>query len=225
MARNENPPFGRGETFYNGGTITADTTQTGSAKYGGAQMEGKEWDFEDISYNVTGQVGAKPNRTNRLVRCRICRNVSGINLLPSRLANFCLAGTSPALNGGQDFGSQVDGYASTTAQFVAGVIDEWLPAAGVPPDDLFWLVVRGPTTVLTDLAGGVNNLIAIGDVLVALTAATSQATTAGRVGEQVLTGATSPLALQAMNYIGRALSAATTANTNALLLVEIRQLY
>jgi hypothetical protein len=226
MARQENPPFGRGETFYNGGTIVSlGISGAGSANYGGPQMEGKEWEFEDVSYNNPGQVGAKPNRTNRMCLCRIVRNVSGINLLPGRLANFTL-NASDQLNGGQDFGAEVDGYASTTAQFVGGVIDEWLPAAGVPAFDLFWLVVRGPSSVLTDLAAGINNNIAVGDVLVALTAATSQCTTAGRVGEQAITAtSTSPLALQVMNFIGRALSAVTTAQTNASILAEIRQLY
>jgi hypothetical protein len=213
MARLENPPFGRGETFYNGGTV--DTTNLSAL-----QMEGKEWEFEDVQYNVAGQVGAKPARTNRFCLCRIVRNVSGINLLPSRLVSFQIGGTD-----GRWAGSRVDGYTTTTAQFAAGVVDEWLPAAGVPNDDLFWLVIRGPTTVLTDLAGGANNVINVGDVLVALTAATSQATTAGRVSDQVLTGATAVLGVQLMNYIGRALSAATTANTNQALLMEFRQEY
>ena len=76
--------------------------------------------------------------------------------------------------------------------------------------------------VTTDLAGGANDVINIGDVLTALTAATSGATTAGRVKPQSLAGATSVLGLEIMNMIGRAMSAATTANTGANLLVDIR---
>lgn len=209
MARQENPPFPRGETFYNGGTI--DPTNLG-----GGQMIGKEWVFEDIDLSG-GTVGAKPNRSNRYIKARIVRNVSGINLLPKRLANLAATQTD-----GRHFGDEVDGYSDVSAARCGGVIDEWLPAAGVPTNDLFWLVTAGPTQVLTDLAGAATNVFNVGTNVVALTAATSQATTAGRVYPQDLTGATSLLGNQVMNVIGTALSAATTANTNAGILIELK---
>lgn len=76
--------------------------------------------------------------------------------------------------------------------------------------------------MLTDLAAGANNLIPEGTVLVALTAATSGATTAGRVAPQDLTGATAALGLQVQNRLGYALSARTTAQTNTTILVDKR---
>jgi len=75
--------------------------------------------------------------------------------------------------------------------------------------------------VLTALDGGADNVFNVNDVIVALTAATSQATTAGRVAPQVLTGATALLGNQVQNRLGRAMSAKTTANTNNSLLVNI----
>ena len=199
MARNEAPMFPRGSTYYNGGTI--DTNNLG-----GTQHEGKEYVFEDNTYG-----------TNLYVTVRIVRNVGAAALLPSRLVTF-KAGY---------YGQRVDGYGTTTAQGVAGVVDEFLPSAGVPVNDLFYIVTAGPTKVLTDLAGAGNNVIAQGDTLCALTAATSGATTAGR-GYAPLTGATAATTSPAnvlQNFFGRAMSAATTANTNTGLLVFVNNTF
>jgi hypothetical protein len=99
-------------------------------------------------------------------------------------------------------------------------VDEFLPAAGVPANDLFYIVVRGPATVITSLSDMSADVV-VGDRLVAITAVTSGATTSGRV--QPLPGATSSTALanEILNTVGYALSAKTTANTNADLLVEV----
>lgn len=201
--RLENPPFPRGETFYNGLSID-------STNLGGLQFEGAEWEFEDVQINAG--VGAKPNRTNMKVRCRCVRNVAAIALQPKRLVTFQLTAGM--------YGSRVDGYATTTAQR-GFPVDEYLPAAGVPVNDLFWIVVAGPALVLTPLDAGSDNVINVGDAVVALTAATSGATTAGRVYTQDLTGATSLLANQVQDRVGYALSAVTTGNTGANLLIEV----
>jgi hypothetical protein len=215
MARKENPPFGRGETFYGNSPIPA----IDANNLGGKNFEGEIWEFEDVSYAL-GSVGAKQVRSNRLVKCMCVRNISGINLLPKRLANLTTVAEAEVGQNLPAYLGQVDGYAFATAQR-AYPIDEWLPAAGVAPNDLFWIVVEGPATVLTDLAGAANDVFSIGQGVVALTAVTSQATTAGRVAPVDYTGATAVLANQIQNLIGHALSAATTANTNAGLLVEV----
>jgi hypothetical protein len=222
MSRKENPPFGRGETFYG----QSPTPAIVATNLGGPQMEGKVWVFEDLNYNATPFVpGAKPARTNEYVECRIVRNVSLINLLPMRLVSFAVPPYTNSTSDTDLYGSAVDGYTTTSGQFAAGVVDEWLPAAGVAPNDLFWIVTKGPTQVLTPLDAGADNVFTIGQVVAALTAATSQATTAGRVYPQDLTGATSLLGNQVMNAIGRALSAATTANTGAALLVDLKMTF
>ena len=196
MSRDENPPFGRGETFFQGDTANATD---------GAELEGKEWVFEDKSPTD------RTARSNKYCRCRIVRNTSGIALLPKRIARFELSAV--------DYGAQADGYTTTTAA-EGFPIDEYLPAAGVPANDLFWIVIEGPAVVLTSLSDLTADLAA-GAWVVAITAVTSQATTAGRVTNNDLTGATALLANQVLNRIGRCLSAKTTQNTNADLLVEV----
>jgi len=213
MARTDAPPFERGFTFYNGATITADAS---TGLFGGYEHEGKVWVFEDVNWLQSGVVGAKTNRTSRMVHCMAIRNVSGINLLPGRVGALQTGGTD-----GRYFLGRCDGYGTTTAQRGCFVIDEWLPAAGVPNNDLFWGVIQGPTTVLTALDGGADNVYTVGLEFVALTAVTSQATTAGRIAPQDLTGAAALLGNQVQNKLGYALSAATTANTNLSLLVDI----
>lgn len=222
MAKMENPPFPRGDTYY-GPDRTIDTADLDT------KLEGMEWEFEDLDYSVTG---AKPSRTGRLVKCRLVRNVSGIPLLPKR----CVTYQKSAGN----YYKRVDGYSTITADSVAGVVDEWLPTAGVRNNDLFWMVVEGPTECLNDLDAVTGTRIDVGNLLIALTAVTSQATTAGRVRAvnptaastfTELTGLTvseanttdgTALAIAA-NIIGRALSARTSANTNSGVLVALKQ--
>jgi hypothetical protein len=200
MSRLNSPPFARG-------------TFAGPQLDGGLEfphLEGREFVFEDINPNPNG--GANGQRTGEYVTCRLVRNVSGATLLPKRLVKFdTTAGR---------YGSRVIGYSTLTAES-SYPIDEYLPATGVPNNALFYIVVSGPALVLTDLAGGANNVFTVGQLLVALTAATTGATTAGRVAPIDLTGATAALGGQIIGRLGRALTARTTGNTNADLLVDI----
>lgn len=203
MARDENPPFGLGETFY-GTDGTIDSTDLG-----GVNLEGKEWVFEDV--NPTS--GA--HRSGRSKRCRIVRNVSGINLLPKRLVRFRASGT--------DYGTQVDGYTHIPSQ-EGYPVDEWLPAAGVRDDDLFWIVLEGPAVcILTRDAAADGAVVSVGGWVVAETAATSQsATTAGHVeAKHTTAAATDVLGDAVMNRVGRALSAKTTADTGEDILIDV----
>lgn len=200
MARNENLPFSIGETFYNGGTID-------SNNLGGVDLEGKEYIVEDVNPN-TGVV-----RTGQYRRVRIVRNVSGVALLPKMLVRFDTAAGK--------VGARVIGYARTTAA-EGYPVDEYLPTAGVPNNDLFYIVIEGPATVLTSKAASAVNVIGVNAWVVAATAAAStHSTTAGRVEVQDLTGATALLADQVQNRVGRALTAKTTANTDADLLLTV----
>lgn len=200
MARDENPPFDRGHTYYDGETI--DTNNLG-----GENLEGKEWVFEDVNPN-TGVA-----RTGRSVRCRIVRNASGINLLPKRIAQL---DTTTAGN----YPGTALGYVNTTAG-EGFPIDEYLPSAGVPNGDLFWIVIDGPAVVTTAVEADLTNVIAIGGWVVGVTAAAStHVTTAGRVMRAATTGATNVLRQTIQNRIGRAMSAKTTANTNVDLLID-----
>lgn len=191
-------PFDRGQTAQTGLT-TIDATVLNN-------LEGSEFDCQDVDPN-TGIV-----RTGRPIRLRCVRNKSGGALLPKRLVQFSTTAG--------EYGSWVTGYATVTAD-VAYPIDEYLPSTGVADNDLFYIVVSGPALVLTPLDAGSDNVINVGDVLNSLTAATSGATTAGRVASADFTGATTPLAKQIKNRIGYALTAKTTANANADLLCDV----
>lgn len=200
MARDDAPPFPLGETFYGtDGTID-------SNNLGGVNLEGKEWVFEDV-HPTTGIV-----RTGRSKRCRIVRNVSGINLLPKRLGRFRLVGT--------DYGHEIDGY--TVVNEEGYPIDEYLPAAGVRDDDLFWITIEGPAVCVTTRDPASDGaVIDVGGWVVAETAATSQsATTAGHV-QAVDFATTDALATVVVNRVGRAMSAKTTDDTGTDILIDV----
>lgn len=208
MPWNESPPFPRGETYYNGRTIDSNALE-------GANLEGKEYTFPDLDLATAG--GARASRSNREVRCRVVRNSAGIALLPKRVVKYKTS----------TYGYQVDGYTAVTSEDFAGVVDEWLPTTGVPSNDLFYIVIQGPTVALTDIAASAANLVSQGSLLVALTAVTSQATTAGHVTVATAIAAATTdndgtVFDQAVNRIGRALSAKTTNNTNADIYVDLR---
>jgi hypothetical protein len=149
--------------------------------------------FPDVN-PTTGAI-----RSNRVKTCIAVRNTSGVTLLPKRVVVF----KSGSL-------SEVDGYTSVTDQASAGVVDEHLASSGVANNDVFWITVQGPTEV--KLGPGLQ--AAANTTLVALTAATSTvSTTAG----QAQTAAATFLQ---NGYIGRALSAGTTAQ-NVLAVVNL----
>lgn len=205
--RLEAPPFQRGHTMYEG--ITVDMTKIPPA---GQSLEGTEWEFADVDLS---QYGAEQMRSNETVRVRVVRNVSTIALAAKRLVTMQKTGTD-----GRYYEGRVDGYVNTTADRCFPV-DEWIGSAGVPINDLFYVVVRGPAVLLTDNATLSAN-IAVGDQMVSATAAASTSTTlGGGANSQDLTGATTLLANQIRNAIGRALSACTTGNTASPLLVDV----
>lgn len=199
----------RGKGWHNTGTAIA------SADYGGVQYEGTVRVFGDFELN-TNALEPLRRRSPGDVVCVLVRNVSGFNLLPGRLVKWA-AGYR---------GKRVAGYANVDYEEVAGVVDEFWPSTGVPDGELFWLVVKGHTLVKTSLAGNAQNNIAVGDILTALTAATTGATTAGRVQPRALpfsaTETTDGTMTKVLtNFIGKAASAKTTAQTNNDLLVEL----
>lgn len=195
----EEAPFGRGQTFRGVGGPAAGSTD-------GAEYEGREFWFPDQDFST----GKGLVRSGQYVLCRIVRNIAAFNILPSRVVN---------LTAGRP--RQVDGY-QVTGGGECFVSDEWLPAAGVAQYDLFYIVVKGPTLAYTGLAGNATNVIAAKDPVTALTSsATSGATTSGRIKSADYTGATAVLGNEVLNTIGRAMSAATTAETNTLKLVNV----
>jgi hypothetical protein len=193
----------RGKTFLTGPNRTAPTSPAGDK-----DLEGIKKAFRDIDFSTRGM---KTLRTGGEVICQLVRNDSGIALLPKRVAVW-KAGYR---------GRRVSGYVTTDYAMAAGVVDEWLPSAGVADDDLFWLTVKGPSRVLNDIAAATTAHIDEGAYIVALTAATSQATTAGRVQAFVATSNATNAVSEALNRIGVAMSTRTSANTNSDVLADI----
>lgn len=203
----------RGGTWYSGRTID-------TANYEGVEVEGTTKCFEDKNWNAAG---VKTDRLSpRMVTCRLVRNVSGVTIYAKRLVQ--LDPTNP---------NRVLGYASTLfgESYPA---DEYLPAGGVPNGDLFWIVVGGPAVCLTGFAGADFNSVSIaaGDILGSGTqaASTGAGTTgvAGRIAgvlavNVALTTNTqyNELLRYAHNPLGRALSAKTSGNTHADILVDV----
>lgn len=205
MARLNDLPFARGTTYFGGGTTN--TTD-------GANLEGKEYMVEDVA-DASGTGG---NGTGMYVKLRVVRNKATFSLVGKRLI-YEVAGLP----------GQTAGYAAVNPPVlqVMGVVDDQyaLTSTTVPANDLFYAVVQGPCLVKTALEGDVTNSIAAWDWLLNTTAVTSGATSAGRAADIALSGATSVLANQILNTWGRALSAKTTANTDADLLCMVGRVY
>lgn len=186
------PPFDLGQTL--GVSSTSD----------GKQWVGAVKVFTDVVPS-TGAV-----RSNRVKKCVAVRNMSGAALLPKRLVKFSTTAGTAGI-------SEVTGYADTTNAEFVGVVDEFLPSAGVADKDVFWVVVDGPTEVAHALSG---TAVAAGNKLAAITAATSGATTAGRVTPSGVGAATTGAGDNALGVIGYALSAGTTSGDAILALVR-----
>jgi len=195
----------RGSTYFGPNK----TLSTGQDTYGNSVgIEGAMKLFDDIDSSQTGS-GAISKRSNRQQTCMLVRNTGpSLTMLPKRVVTW---------ESGQ-VGKRVDGYVRTTAAQIAGVVDEHLPSGGVRQHDLFWIVVSGPTLVnsrLDTVAHDAN------DVMYALTAATSQATTAGRLQPMAATTGTTIGMSIVLNKIGRAISGLTSAQTATDFLVDV----
>jgi hypothetical protein len=188
----------RGYTYHGGTPANIDSSKA---------IEGHPMAFAD---DYPDGPGVRIKRSDDVVEAILVRNVSGGTLLGGRQVRW---------KTGQRR-RQVDGYTNATAGEVAGVVDDQLPSTGVANNDLFWLIVKGHVLLKTPLAGDAGNVFNEGDVLVALTAVTSGATTAGRPAV-LATAATTNTAAAIVNRFARVVSAMTTAQTNANMLAYL----
>jgi hypothetical protein len=194
MSLTNDPPFALGQTL--GVSSTAD----------GKGWVGAVKTFPDVN-PTTGAV-----RSNRMKTCVAVRNTSGGAILPKRVVRFAHGTAGTALF------STVNGYVAVAGDERCGVSDEYLPATGVANNDVFWVTVEGPTEVAHALSG---TEVAVGDRLTAITAATSGATTAGRVKPTAYSGAASTnLGESGHGVIGVACSAGATTGGNVLAIVK-----
>lgn len=188
MSLLNDPPFGLGQT------LGVSSTSDGTGWVGSVKL------FPDVNPS-TGAV-----RSNRLKTCVAVRNTSGGALLPKRVVRFATGTAGTAVF------SAVDGYSAVTNEERVGIVDEHLPASGVAANDVFWVTVDGPTEVSVALSG---TDVAVGDRLAAITAATSGATTAGRV-----TPTSAAAITDVRGVIGVACSAGATTGTAVLAVVK-----
>ena len=206
MSHATTPPFARGTTFYNAYA----TASIPSSNTGHKHLLGFEYTFENYSPSVDGNK-LRTKIDGSAVKGRIAENASGITLLPKRGVQTSTTNRN-----------EVTGYSRLESGKFDGVVDDQLPSAGVRDGDIFWLLTDGPVLCTTDPAGGANNVITAGDIMVALTAAAStHSTTSGRVYSFVITSNATYAVSASMNRIGTALSAKTTAQSDGDVLVDL----
>jgi hypothetical protein len=174
------PGFGRGQTL--GVTVKLYEAENGD----GSTVIGTRKEFRDENPK-TGQL-----YSNRPVECVAVKNVSGGALLPGTVVKFKAAATSGQFSGG--ILGEVDATATTTnatpaANGLVGVVDEYLPSSGVADKEVFWLVTRGPSTVVKSTTS-VSAGAAYGTSATAGEAAAHTAGTTTLVGYALETSAT-----------------------------------
>lgn len=165
-------------------------------------LEGKEVVVEDIDYSMAD---VKTLRSGRSRTLRCVRNVAGSAVLPKRVVKSYAGGTGVELLG------QIDGYSTAGTDPVAGVVNEWLPAAGVPDDALFFIVVDGPAKCTTGASGDTN--ISAGTYV--------KPTTDGKVVDQVRAEDDADIFTEIQGRVGRAVAAVNAADTDFLVLVNL----
>lgn len=131
-ALDSDPWFGRGQTL---GVSSTDD---------GTSVVGTQRWFTDTN-PITGAVNS-----NAPVKCIAMRNTSGGTLTAGQVVK----GKTTALL------SEVDGSASVDSPIV-GVVDEYLSKA-VAANDVFWVVVTGPTTADSDGAISQGAFVSVG---------------------------------------------------------------
>lgn len=179
--------------FKPGTTLFGGSPTTSTAEDG---LLGEEFEFRDTTYG-----------TGRMRRYRVVRNSAGIALDSKRLAKLNAAGNA------------IVGYANAPSD-VGFPIDDALGTVTVATNDICYIGVSGPHACLTDLANYSADLAA-GDYLTPQTAATSQATTAGRIVLQAITSSVTAAQTTARGVFARAISAAVTNATNTAVLVDV----
>lgn len=199
----------RGKTYLSGPNRTPDATATNSIA-----IEGIVKTFKDMSYTTTNGAQVKTPRSGGEVTCILVRNDSGQALLPGRVVIWKAGHVGKRVDGY----TSTDGLAATRIGIPAGVVDEFLPAAGVVDDDYFWLVVRGPALVKKSLDA---NTLTQGEAVVAITGADSLGTTTGRIKSFLQTSNTTEMANQATNKIGIAMSTSATTGADVLTYVQL----
>lgn len=159
------PGFARGQTLGITNTNVYDA-QVGD----GSHLLGARKVFRDENPSTGALL------SNHTVECICVKNTSGVAILPGTVVKFKDAAILTEVDGG-----------AVAATLLMGVADEYLPAAGVPDNEVFWVVVSGPTT-LTKTSSSVSAGAAYGPSATAGSAAAKGAN--ALLGYAIATSAT-----------------------------------
>lgn len=213
MSRNNDALWERGATYYAGRTINLSSLE-------GTELEGAERTFEDLTRSSAAAPWI-PRIPGRKVVCRVFRNNTGVTLLAKEVVYA--DPSSP---------NKIIGRVNTTAKAYPVIVDENIPAGGVPAGDLFYGVVRGPALAKTIVASGVSDITVGSQVIgstgsAATTAAAATTNECGRVALALFTAPTSVASALTfanelrLGILGTALTARTTGNTNSDILIDV----
>ena len=197
MSRYNKLPFERGRSaFQNQATSDWDITSL-------AHLEGQKVYLPNID-----PTNPEVRRNGTDVVAVVVRNDSGGLLVP---------GTALWWKTGYH-GTRVTASAATTNAPVCGFVDDHAPTAGIQDDDLFYMIVEGPATLVSDKdsgqAHGGGNLIE-GELLV-------NSGVAGKVeGHDVSANAYGADANQVWNTVARVITTATVASGKIFANVKI----
>jgi hypothetical protein len=200
MYGNVNTPFGRGFTYFRGEVPESTEWKQSTA------IEGIVGEFKDVTpkEGVLQHITRSPSPQ----KCRVVRNAATIRLKPGRACVWQAGHRN----------KRVNGYQHVQTGEIAGIVDEHLPAAGVPVGDLFWLVQGGQ--VLATAKASVD--IAVGANLQAATGTSSLNDDAGRVEATAVTDADTDATFAAeSNMCGRAVSSIATDTTSRRILANL----
>jgi len=195
------------------GTFLDDTDSAGN--YVRNQWQGRVFSLPSDTVPVAGASASRRSGMNWTVMC--VRNVSTIALVPSRVAKL------KATTDGISTLHEVSGYANVIATPNVGIVDEFLPAAGVPNKALFWLFIGGPVYVRTPpLQADFNSSIAIDGPLVSAASGTSLTDTdGGRIANPGTPGSATAAMQFADAIFARAMEAKVDTAVNTLVLVNL----
>jgi hypothetical protein len=217
MARGETGPFARGETYANGNAFILDTNnpENVGGVLGGWNLTGKEYDFEPNAMDAeTGYPTEAGDPSGRPTKCKVVRNTSGVNLKPGRLVHY-----DTSLSATYGYEVAVDGYCYQLSDRPAGIVDDLLPPAGVAPNDLFYIIIEGPTYG-TQPASPVNAVVE-SRLVPSATGSSRTDDTAGRLALQDTTATGAALFEQIQNAVGLASLANDTANAQYPIIVRL----
>lgn len=172
------PFFRRGSTLLDGNTIELDDAGNPIA---GTEVVGQVKAFQDCSPTGLGE-----RHSNRLVYCVAARYTGTSNLTSADAGKLYVFDAAGVLTEFKDAATTTNAGAGKAV----GVLDEYIPEnVTVRPNDIVWLVVKGPTSVLQTAASAAQGAA----LQVTATAGSVAASGSGQVvGQKV--GATSSAA-------------------------------